>query len=103
MADFTYYGVRFGVWTPARNCTLEPREMRRVVSEFNDTFGNDNNRTAYIVSGMKGYKLTRDLKEIRAQIEHDIAAIHCRSDVVYERRRKLERLERVMRHMGELV
>lgn len=102
MAKLTYYGIGTD-WKPARKCELEPRAMRRVVTQFNDSYGIDNNHVYYIVSGMKGYKLTRNLKEIREQIEHDEDLAKRELETVLKRRRKLERFEKRRRHGGELV
>lgn len=103
MANLTYYGIKYGEWIQARDCELKPREMRKKVSEFNDMYGIDNNHTLYIVSGRNGYKLTRNLKEIREQIEHDERLAKKELFIVLKRRRKLERFETIKAHRGELV
>ena len=102
MPSLKYYGIRVNEWTPARMCELNAREMRRKVTEFNDRYGIDANHTYYIVSGMHGYKLTRNLKEIRAQIEHDERLAKRELETVSNRRKNLERMEKA-RRFGRLV
>lgn len=103
MANLNYFGIKCDEWIPAKECDLKPREMRKKVSEFNDLYGIDNNHIYYIVSGRYGYKLTRNLKEIRDQIEHDERLAKKELFVVLKRRRKLERFETIKAHKGELV
>ena len=103
MAILNYYGIKYGEWIPAKECELEPRAMRKKVSDFNDMYGIDNEHNLYIVSGRHGYKLTRNLKEIRDQIEHDERLAKKELFVVLKRRRKLERFETIKAHKGELV
>lgn len=66
-----FFGIKAGEWTPAADTELDSRTIRRMVSEFNDTFGMDDKHKYYILSSMAGYRLTCNLKEIRAAIEHD--------------------------------
>ena len=100
-AKLKYYGIKVGEWTPARDCELNARAMRFRVTEFNDAYGTDDNHKYYIVSGMAGYKLTRNLKEIRKQIEHDERLAKGRLKVFSERKRRLERFEKLKAHGGK--
>ena len=59
MKNITFHGIVTYEWRHARDLDLEPREIRRAVSEFNDKFGTDRNHRYYIISGQKGYKLTK--------------------------------------------
>lgn len=100
MSRLTYYGIKIGEWTPAKDCELDARSMRHRVSEFNDLYGSDENHRYYIISGMNGYMLTRNLKEIRKQIEHDEAIAKRRIGVISDRKKNLERFETLRAHGG---
>ncbi len=98
MPKLEYYGIKIGEWTQARDCELNARAMRLRVAEFNDLYGTDNNHKYYIVSSMHGYKLTRDLKEIREQIEHDEILAKRRIGQINKRKRRLEKNEILKRY-----
>lgn len=97
----TYYGISIGEWTPAKECELAARAMRHKITEFNDLYGSDENHKYYIVSSVSGYKLTRNLKEIRSQIEHDERLAKRRLGVISKRRKNLERFEMLKAHGGQ--
>lgn len=97
-----FYGIT-REWTPARECELDPRAMRIKVAEFNDNFGIDNKHRDYILSSVQGYRITRDLKEIRDAILHDQRIAFTREQQLKNRRDRLERLIREKKHGGRLV
>ena len=93
-----YHGIRVNEWTHARDCDLEPRQMRAAVSAFNDRFGTDDKHKYYILSGKAGYMLTKDMKKIREAIERDHAIAVVRMGQIGNRKRNLEYRENCMRH-----
>lgn len=100
MAKLNYFGIIPNEWTSAKDCELEARAMRHKVSEFNDLYGTDENHKYYIVSSMSGYKLTRNLKEIREAIERDERLAKKRFGTISRRKRMLERAEISRAHGG---
>ena len=100
MGKLNYFGIKIGEWTPAKDCELDARSMRHRVTEFNDLYGSDDNHKYYIVSSMAGYKLTRNLKEIREQIAHDESLAKKKLATIANRRHNLERFEKLRAHGG---
>ena len=98
-----FHGIRVNEWTPAKECELAPRQLREAVTKFNDRFGMDNNHRYYIISSVSGYKLTRDLKEIRSAIEHDERIARRQINRIRKRKSNLENYEYKVKHGGELV
>ena len=90
-------------WTLAEWCDCSPRMLRAYVQAFNDKFGSDKNHSFYIVSSSKGYKLTRNRKEITEAIEHDEAIARRRMARIRKRKRGLKKLNMVALHGKELV
>jgi len=67
----SYLGITMGRWTPLRAIAMPERDVRRAVMKYNDNFGN-NGQNTYILHSVKGYRMTDDLAEIDASIEHDL-------------------------------
>ena len=93
-----FHGIRVNEWTPARECDLEPRRMREAVAAFNDAFGKDENHKYYILSGMQGYTLTKDLRQIREAIARDYSIAVDRMNQIRNRMERLEYRENCKRH-----
>ena len=93
-----FFGIRVNEWTLARDCELDPRQMRHEVSAFNDAFGTDENHKYYILSGQQGYMLTKDLRKIREQIKRDQAIAAGRMAQIRKRMNRLELRENYIRH-----
>ncbi len=98
-----FHGIKVGEWTPASETDLTARAIRLEVSKFNDDFGMDDKHKFYIVSGMQGYKLTKDLKEIRAAIEHDEKMARRQIRKIGKRKSNLENMEYRKKHGGRIV
>ena len=58
------FGITEGRWTFASEITDQPRALKALVRNFNNHFGEDEKHTYYILSGSKGYRLTKDRHEI---------------------------------------
>ena len=93
-----FFGIRVNEWTLARDCELEPRQMRHAVSAFNDAFGIDENHKYYILSGNRGYMLTQDLRKIRKAIERDQGIAVDRINQLRNRMNRLVHRENCIRH-----
>ena len=90
-------------WTLAEWCDCSPRMLRAYVQAFNDKFGSDKNHSFYIVSSSKGYKLTRNRKEIAEAIERDEAIARRRMARIQKRKRGLKKLNNHALHGDGLV
>lgn len=98
-----FHGIHVNEWTPAKDCDLAPRTLRAAVSDFNDHFGLDEKHRYYIISGVGGYMLTRDLKEIRKHIERDERMARRQMKRIGKRKGNLENLEFRLKHGGSIV
>ena len=98
----TFHGIVTYEWRHARDLDLEPREIRRVVSQFNDKFGTDNNHRYYIISGQQGYRLTRNKKEIEKAIERAEKLVREDMKRISTRRRNFDRMVKRDWHGGNL-
>ena len=76
-----------------------------VIDKINhpNKFGSDKNHSFYIVSSGKGYKLTRNRKEITEAIERDEAIARRRMARIQKRKRGLKKLNNHTLHGDGLV
>ena len=103
MKNITYHGIVTYEWRHARDLDLEPRQIRRVVSEFNDKFGTDRNHRYYIVSCQKGYKLTKNKREIAKAIGDTESRIMKELKRINQHWRNFDRLHKQDLHDGGLL
>lgn len=103
MKNITYHGIVTYEWRHARDLDLEPRQIRRAVSEFNDKFGTDRNHRYYIISGQKGYKLTKNKKEIAKAIGDTESRIMKELNRINQHWRNFDRLHKQDLHDGGLL
>lgn len=80
----------FGIteeWQTAKYITTDPRGLKRLVREYNNGFGTDEDHQYYIVSGTKGYRLTQDKDEVMQSIAKEERLIKIRSKQAKRRRK----------------
>ena len=90
-------------WIHAAETGYGARELRSMVSKFNDEYGTKPENCWYILSGVQGYKVTNDLEEIRDAIEHDEYVARKAMNRIQKRKRGLKRLLNRRIHGGELA
>ena len=62
------FGITDTKYTKARKLEYEPRHLKRLVQDFNAGYGISSNGW-YIRSSQYGYRLTRDIDEISADLD----------------------------------
>ena len=103
MKNITFHGIVAYEWRHARDLDLEPRQIRRAVSEFNDKFGTDRDHRYYIISGQNGYKLTKNKKEIALAIGGAESRIMKELERIGQHRRNFDKLHKQDLHDGGLL
>lgn len=81
----------FGItdrWQTAITLTENTRGLKKLVREWNNSFGEDENHNVYIISGSKGYRLTRDMTEIMQSIEKEERLARIRFSQAHKRRKR---------------
>lgn len=81
----------FGItdrWQTAITLTEDPRGLKKKVREWNNSFGEDEHHNVYIISGRKGYRLTRDKDEIMESIGKEGSLIKIRQKQFSNRRKR---------------
>lgn len=71
----------FGIteeWQTAKDITTDPRGLKRMVRDYNNHFGDDEEHQFYVVSGSKGYRLTQDKDEILKSVGKEFAYANIR-------------------------
>jgi hypothetical protein len=84
------FGITTDEWKKASEITLDPRGLKKLVREYNDSFGIDSVHQYYIISGSYGYKLTRDKDEIMASIAREERLAKIRFKQAKDRRKHAE-------------
>ena len=103
MKNITFHGIVTYEWRHARDLDLEPREIRRAVSQFNDKFGTDSEHRYYIISGQNGYKLTKSKKEIALAIGYAESRIIKELKRINQHWRNFNKLHKQDLHNGGLL
>ena len=103
MKNITFHGIVTYEWRHARDLDLEPREIRRAVSQFNDKFGTDREHRYYIISGQNGYKLTKSKKEIALAIGYAESRIIKELKRINQHWRNFNKLHKQDLHNGGLL
>lgn len=78
----TYY------WQTAAEITDNPRGLKMLVRDWNNKFGEDGEHNVYIISGRKGYRLTREKDEIMESIGKEGSLIKIRQKQFSNRRKR---------------
>jgi hypothetical protein len=81
----------FGItdrWQTGLTITEDTRGLKRLVREWNNAFREDDEHNVYIISGSKGYRLTRDMTEIMESIEKEERLARIRFSQAHKRRKR---------------
>ena len=83
----------FGItdqWHTALEITTDPRKLKKQVREWNNEFGKDDTHDVYIISGSKGYRLTKDKDEVMQSIAKEERLAKIRFKQAHRRRRRAQ-------------
>ena len=93
-----FIGIVSGRWKNASDLHVPARIVRYKVSDFNNRFGTDEKHSDYILSGQKGYRMTKDLDEIQEAIDRDRCHAIKRLQEINERQHNLDHVKNEIRH-----
>ena len=82
----------FGIteeWQNIKDITTDPRGLKRIVRDYNNHFGDDEEHQYYIVSGVKGYRLTQDEDEIIRSVRKEFDNANTRFEQARKRNGKV--------------
>lgn len=89
MRKMTVYGISTRKWTHADELPYPDRTLRKLVKNWNDQFGKDEEHQYYILSGVDGYKLSDDPVDITLAIDEDIRKARMALARLHKRRKRL--------------